>query len=435
MARGTALLGLTSLLLGLVNGQKPGETKEVHPQLTTFRCTKKGGCKPATNYIVLDSLSHPIHRAEGLGWGNCGDWGNPPPKDVCPDVESCAKNCIMEGIPDYSQYGVTTNGTSLRLQHILPDGRVPSPRVYLLDKTERRYEMLHLTGFEFTFDVDATKLPCGMNSALYLSEMHPTGAKSKHNPGGAYYGTGYCDAQCFVTPFINGLGNIEGKGSCCNEMDIWEANSRASHVAPHVCNKKGLYLCEGEECAFEGVCDKNGCGWNPYRVNVTDYYGRGEEFKVNTLKPFTVVTQFLANRKGKLEKIHRFYVQDGKIIESFYTNKEGIPYTNMIEDEFCAATGSRKYMELGATQGMGEALTRGMVLAMSIWWDQGGNMEWLDHGEAGPCAKGEGAPSNVVQVEPFPEVTYTNLRWGEIGSTYQEVQKPKPKPGPGPRSD
>jgi cellulase len=34
--------------------------------------------------------------------------------------------------------------------------------------------------------------------------MDPTGARSKLNPGGAYYGTGYCDAQCFVTPFING---------------------------------------------------------------------------------------------------------------------------------------------------------------------------------------------------------------------------------------
>ncbi|KAL2265020.1 hypothetical protein VTJ83DRAFT_7530 [Remersonia thermophila] len=427
MARGVTLLGLSSLLLGLASAQKPGTTKEVHPKLTTFRCTRRGGCKPATNFIVLDSLAHPIHQATN-DYG-CGDWGNKPNATACPDVESCAKNCIMEGIPDYSQYGVTTDGTSLRLQHILPDGRVPSPRVYLLDRTERRYEMLHLTGFEFSFEVDATKLPCGMNSALYLSEMHPTGAQSRLNPGGAYYGTGYCDAQCFVTPFINGLGNIDGKGSCCNEMDIWEANSRASHVAPHTCNKKGLYLCEGEECAFEGVCDKNGCGWNPYRVNVTDYYGQGEQFKVNTKKPFTVVTQFHANRRGKLESIYRLYVQDGRVIESFVVNKEGLPEVDRITDEFCAATGSRKYMELGATQGMGEAMTRGMVLAMSIWWDQGGNMTWLDSGEAGPCGEGEGAPANIVKAEPFPEVTYTNLRWGEIGSTYSQKKPSHPFPG------
>lgn len=45
-----------------------------------------------------------------------------------------------------------------------------SPRVYLLNEAEDAYEMLQLTGQEFAFDVDMSKLPCGMNSALYLSE-------------------------------------------------------------------------------------------------------------------------------------------------------------------------------------------------------------------------------------------------------------------------
>jgi cellulase len=202
MARGIALLGLASLLLGVANGQKPGEGKEVHPKITTYRCDKHRGCKKETNYIVLDSLTHPVHQVSStLG---CGDWGNKPNATACPDKESCAKNCIMEPIADYSQYGVTTTGTSLRLQQVL-NGKTVSPRVYLLEKNKDRYEMLRLTGNEFTFEVDATKLPCGMNSALYLSEMHPTGARSKLNPGGATFGTGYCDAQCFVTPFINGV--------------------------------------------------------------------------------------------------------------------------------------------------------------------------------------------------------------------------------------
>ncbi len=201
MARGIALIGLASLLLGAAQAQKPGTSKEVHPKITTYRCSKKGGCKAETNYIVLDSLAHPVHQATNSL--NCGDWGNKPNATVCPDKESCAQNCIVEGVPDYSQYGVTTSGSSLRMQQLL-DGRLVSPRVYLLDKSEHRYEMLQLTGNEITFDVDATKLPCGMNSALYLSEMEAAGGQSKLNPGGAYYGTGYCDAQCFVTPFING---------------------------------------------------------------------------------------------------------------------------------------------------------------------------------------------------------------------------------------
>lgn len=209
MARTTAALGLASLFLGAARAQMPGEATEVHPELTTYRCSLADGCKEETNYVVLDSLAHPVHQADNSF--NCGNWGEPANATACPDQESCAKNCIMEGVDDYSAYGITTDGSALRLQQIL-DGRVVSPRVYLLDSTEHKYEMLSLTGNEFAFDVDATKLPCGMNSALYLSEMEPTGAESELNPGGAYYGTGYCDAQCYVTPFINGL--------VCSSVDV-----------------------------------------------------------------------------------------------------------------------------------------------------------------------------------------------------------------------
>jgi len=202
MARGIALLGLASLLMGAANGQALGTGKEVHPKVTTYRCTKKGGCKAETNYIVLDSLAHPVHQLTNSA--DCGGWGQKPNATACPTKEDCAKNCVVEGIPDYSQYGVTTSGADLRMQLKLGD-KVVSPRVYLLDSTEKRYEMMTFVGGEFTFDVDSKKLPCGMNSALYLSEMHPTGAQSELNPGGAYYGTGYCDAQCYVTPFINGI--------------------------------------------------------------------------------------------------------------------------------------------------------------------------------------------------------------------------------------
>ncbi|KAK3319408.1 cellulase, partial [Apodospora peruviana] len=405
---------LAALLAGVASAQKPGTGPEVHPKLITQRCTKDG-CKEATNYVVLDALAHPLHQATNSY--NCGDWGNKPNATACPDAKSCRDNCIMEGIPDYSAFGVTTDGSALRLQHIL-DGRVVSPRVYLLDSTEQQYEKMEFTGGEFTFDVDTTKLPCGMNSALYLSEMVQDGAKSELNPGGAYYGTGYCDAQCFVTPFINGVGNIDGKGACCNEMDIWEANSRSAHLAPHTCNQTGVYLCEGAECEFEGVCDKNGCAWNPYRVNITDYYGRGPQFKVDTSRKFTVITQFPAVN-GEVTSIKRMYVQDGKLIESHVVDAPGLPKVDALEDGFCSKTGARRYLELGGTQGMGDAITRGMTLVFSIWWDEGGGMRWLDSGEAGPCNATEGNPSIVQQIEPQPEVTFSNIRWGEIGTTYK----------------
>lgn len=191
---------LPALLAGLAAAQKPVGT-ETHPKLTTYRCTVAGGCAEATNYIVLDSSSHWVHQADGSG---CGDWGNGPNATACPTVEACAEACVMEGVSDYKTVGVTTQSDSLTMT-LLVDGQTKSPRVYLLDETEEKYEMTKFTGGEYSFDVDVSKLPCGMNGALYLSEMEAAGGKSELNPGGASWGTGYCDAQCYVTPFQNGV--------------------------------------------------------------------------------------------------------------------------------------------------------------------------------------------------------------------------------------
>lgn len=102
---------------------------------------------------------------------NCGSWGNAPNTTVCPDEETCAKNCIVDGISDYEKYGVKTEGGTLVMKQLSKDGSVVSPRVYLLKQEGDKYEMLKLSGNELSFDVDPSKLPCGMNGALYLSEM------------------------------------------------------------------------------------------------------------------------------------------------------------------------------------------------------------------------------------------------------------------------
>lgn len=205
---------LFGLAVQLVAGQTPGNTPEVHPRLDTFRCTVLGGCKRHTNYIVVESSQHPIHQATN-NFG-CGNWGEKPNSTACPDAASCAENCIIEGVPDYRVQGISTSGTELRLQQRRNNMTV-SPRVYLLDENKQEYDMMHLTGSELTFDVEMSKLPCGMNSALYFSEMLKDGGKSlsPHSKAGAHYGTGYCDAQCFVTPFINGVVS-EMVSVCCN---------------------------------------------------------------------------------------------------------------------------------------------------------------------------------------------------------------------------
>jgi cellulose 1,4-beta-cellobiosidase len=67
--------------------------------------------------------------------------------------------------------------------------------------------MFNLLDQEFTFDVDLSQLPCGLNGALYFVSMDKDGGMSKYpnNKAGAKYGTGYCDAQCpRDLKFING---------------------------------------------------------------------------------------------------------------------------------------------------------------------------------------------------------------------------------------
>lgn len=194
---------VASALLGVVAAQSLGKNPEVHPKLTTWKCSKAGGCKEQKTALVLDSMSHPIYQVSDTSKG-CGNWGSAADKTACPDEETCAKNCVMEGVSNYADYGVTTEGGSVLLKMHGKNG-VSSPRIYLLAEGEKKYEMLKLTGQEFSFDVDLSKLPCGMNGALYLSEMEEKGGESKLNPGGAAYGTGYCDAQCYTTPWVNGV--------------------------------------------------------------------------------------------------------------------------------------------------------------------------------------------------------------------------------------
>merc|ERR1712048_1056386 len=84
------------------------------------------------------------------------------------------------------------------------------------------------------------------------------------------------------------------------------------------------YRCHGTQCGdngedrFKGVCDKNGCDIQAYRFNVRDFYGPGDKFKINSLKPVTVTTQFMTDDgtdSGTINKVEQFYTQNGKTIE------------------------------------------------------------------------------------------------------------------------
>ena len=54
-------------------------------------------------------------------------------------------------------------------------------RLYLVDESGDSYYMFKLKNKEFTFTVDVSELPCGLNGALYFVEMEADGGS--HFPG------------------------------------------------------------------------------------------------------------------------------------------------------------------------------------------------------------------------------------------------------------
>ncbi|KAK8067659.1 glycoside hydrolase family 7 protein [Apiospora saccharicola] len=425
------LVPLLLASLGLTEAQRIGTAiPEVHPKLTTQKCTTAGGCVTQNTNIVTDALSHPWHMV-----GDMSKSCNPNTqlnsdealidRTICPDAVTCGNVCAFEGV-DYEAIGVTTEGSALTMRLFMPNESEASgytrvsPRLYLLAEDDMNYEPIRLLNQEFSFDVDMATLGCGLNGALYLDEMDFTGSRSETNPGGAAYGTGYCDAQCYNKTMINGVPNLNNSGACCNEMDIWEANGVATALTPHTCSNPGPFLCTGAECDKDapGVCDKSGCQLNPYKTVGKDFYGPG--LTVDTKRPFTVVTQFWSTMTGKnsnsdratkdngvLTEIRRFYMQDNRTISA------GTP-------EGAAAgakEGTNTFENLGGMEGAGQALDRGMVLIFSIWNDLSTNMNWLDSGASGPCGPDDGSPEKVLAANPNVAVVFSNIRWGDIGST------------------
>jgi cellulose 1,4-beta-cellobiosidase len=190
-----AILGLT--LLAVAHGQQVGTYQtETHPKLTWQKCTKGGSCTTVQGSVVLDANWRWTHVTGG--YTNCYT-GNEWNATACPDNASCAKNCAIDGADYSATYGITVSGNALTMKFVTKGEFATNvgSRVYLLD-SESKYYMFKPKNQEFTFDVDVSQLPCGLNGALYFSEMEADGGLAKHsgNKAGAKYGTGYCDAQC-----------------------------------------------------------------------------------------------------------------------------------------------------------------------------------------------------------------------------------------------
>ncbi|KAJ7614791.1 cellulase [Roridomyces roridus] len=449
----TAVL-TTLCLLAVVSAQQVGtQVAENHPPLPAQTCTASG-CTTVQSSVVLDGNWRWLHATNSTT--NCYT-GNTWDTTLCPDPTTCANNCALDGADYSGTYGITTSGNALTLKFVT--GANIGSRVYLMANATS-YQPLKLLNQEFSFDVDMSNLGCGLNGALYLSEMPMDGGLTTTNKAGAKYGTGYCDSQCpHDLKFIKGLANIvnwtgaatdpnSGSGSlgtCCNEMDIWEANKNAAAYTPHVCSTAGLTVCNSTTQCGDGddrdmgICDKDGCDFNSFRMGDQTFLGPGKT--VDTNSKFTVVTQFVAP-SGTLTAINRLYVQNGKVINNSMTDIAGIsPAVNGITDTFCNAQksafgDSNSFERLGGLAAMGQALGRGMVLALSVWDDHTAGMYWLDStyptdGDVtqpgvlrGPCSTTSGDPKTVESSEGSNQVIFSNIKWGSIGSTYSTTGQP-----------
>ncbi|KAH9150129.1 hypothetical protein AeRB84_006979, partial [Aphanomyces euteiches] len=146
---------LATALVAFSDAQQVGTSKpEVHPSLPSQTCTASG-CTTENTKIVLDANWRWTHNVDG--YNNCYT-GNKWDTTLCPDPATCAKNCALDGADYTGTYGISASGNTVSIA--LKTGANVGSRIYLLED-DKSYKLFKLLNKEFTFDVDASQLPCG----------------------------------------------------------------------------------------------------------------------------------------------------------------------------------------------------------------------------------------------------------------------------------
>jgi cellulose 1,4-beta-cellobiosidase len=179
-----------SALVAMASAQAVGtQQTETHPKMSWKKCTAKGSCTTVNAEVVIDANWRWLHTTSG--YDNCYDGNEWTSK--CSSATDCASKCAVEGANYQKTYGATTSGDALTLKFVTKDdyGTNIGSRLYLMNGASK-YQMFTLMNNEFTFDVDLSKLDCGLNGALYFVQMDEDGGMSKYssNKAGAKYGTG-----------------------------------------------------------------------------------------------------------------------------------------------------------------------------------------------------------------------------------------------------
>lgn len=458
------------------------QTHEALPPLAFKNCVSvagRPGCVDEPLRVTLDSQYRWVHEAKEGSYTNCFV-GTDFNKAVCPNASACAQQCAIDGVSlqQYTEkYGVgfIERGVELRFGTPVEGGGMNFGSRVLVTTPDGQYKVFRLKNREFTFDVDLSSTPCGLNAAVYFVGMDPSGDAGADQAGaGSKYGLGYCDAQCPRNlKWLGGEANMDWdvvaqqgrRGNCCPEFDILEANRNASAFTLHPCETLGPERCVGDACG--STCDGIGCQFHAYSLGAHDYFG--PKLDVDTTQPMTVVTQFITNDgsdHGDLSEIKRFYLQNGKVILNPDAVVPDFPdmQGRSIKEGMCASQhGAQLAAGLNMDQRhyapkmgeymkkMGEAMDHGMSLVLSLWDSPSDNMAWLDSptgfGQAperhssnklhmkGPCF---GEPLNVRKDHAGATVRYSNFRFGELGTTcptcpgslIQQLDTSTPAPSP-----
>jgi cellulose 1,4-beta-cellobiosidase len=131
-------------------------------------------CTPdSTTSLTLDSnwrWTHQVGSTTNCYTGDEWDAG------ICPDPVTCAANCALDGADYPGIYGVRVAGdtASFKLVTVGPYDTNIGARTYVMD-SPTTYKQYKVKNREFVFDADVSKLPCGLNGALYFVDMDADG--------------------------------------------------------------------------------------------------------------------------------------------------------------------------------------------------------------------------------------------------------------------
>ena len=212
------------------------------------------------------------------------------------------------------------------------------------------YLRLPLLNRQLQFDVDLSKVGCGCNAAVYLVAMPER--PNEYNPA-------YCD--------IAGVGGNDA----CLEIDMLEGNGKALQATLHTTYTRGW---DGKSCNADGCVANIGKTAETQRL----YGPRPGPHGVNSSKPFTVTATFRAEDSGVVYDVQLTQTGAGGGAPGgsvhFFDSDGGVPIGShvMANQPTPVPHADRERTRV--------ALTKGMVLVISLWSSPPGELDWLDGG-------------------------------------------------------